>query len=64
MKKTYLQPEVEVMDVLYSQPLLAGSSELGISDETVDTPGDLLAPGLPSVNDLLGIPGPGLPGLN
>lgn len=69
MKKTYLQPELEVVDIKFSQPLMAGSPVLDVNNVNVDEPGELLAPGMPndlpgvpSVNEMLGIPtGPSLP---
>lgn len=63
MKKTYLQPELEVVDIKFSQPLMAGSPVLDVNNENVTDPDELLAPempGAPSVNEMLGIP-TGLP---
>jgi len=67
MKKTYLQPELEVVDIKFSQPLMAGSPVLDVNNENVTDPDELLAPGMPndlpgapSVNEMLGIP-TGLP---
>ena len=62
MKKTYMQPALEVVDIQFSQALLAGSIQIDVNKEDVTDPEELLAPGMPSVNDMLGIPSvPGLP---
>ena len=62
MKKTYMQPALEVVDIQFSQALLAGSVQLDVNNEDVTDPEELLAPGMPGVNDMLGIPSvPGLP---
>lgn len=57
MKKTYFKPETEVMNTVCCQPLLAGSiaGEMVLDEDAgTDVPG--LAPGLPTLNDLLGLP--------
>lgn len=58
MKKIYLKPALEVVDVKMQQPLMAGSEIDIYDDEEVKDPIDLLAPdlGLPS------LPGANLPG--
>ena len=53
MKKTYIKPEMEVVDINTFQPLLAGSASMNLNDTPeVDDPNDILAPeidmGLPS----------------
>lgn len=53
MKKIYLQPEAEVVDLKFNQTLLAGSPSIPIVEgESVDDPGVLPAPGM----DLPGMP--------
>ena len=54
MKKTYLHPELEVVDVLMEQSLLTGSDMSIYDDPTVTDPTDLLAPALPA--DIPGMP--------
>lgn len=56
MKKTYLHPTTEVINIKSEQPLLTASMQ--IFDATVSDPGQLLAPELPD------LPGLDLPGMN
>ena len=47
MKKTYIKPEMEVVDINMFQPLLAGSESMNLNDTPeVDDPNDILAPEL------------------
>ena len=53
MKKTYIKPEMEVVDINTFQPLLAGSvTDLNTDSDVEIESGDILAPeldmGLPS----------------
>ena len=54
MKKTYIKPEMEVVDINLFQPLLAGSANiLDVNTEPeIEDPSEILAPeldmGLPS----------------
>ena len=52
MKKIYLQPETEVVDIKFNQMLLAGSPVLDVNNEEVTNPEELLAPGM----DMPGMP--------
>jgi len=59
MKKTYITPEMEVVEIEKKVQLLAGSVESFdlIDDPTVDpTPGGTLAPALPGFTDITGFP--------
>jgi hypothetical protein len=56
MKKTYLQPTTEVINIKSEQPLLSAS--LQIFDGTANNTDLLLAPDMPH------LPGVELPGLN
>lgn len=56
MKKTYMIPETEVVDIKMQHALLAGSG-LSINEEEVSDPENLLAPGM----TLPGVEIPGLP---
>ena len=50
MKKTYFEPEMEVVYINTFQPLLAGSELMDLNDTPeIDSSGDILAPdmGLP-----------------
>ena len=61
MKKTYISPEVEVVDIHMTAPLLAGSDiSLAIDTETSIDPSGADAPGLslglpPSIASLIGM---------
>ena len=46
MKKTYMIPEIEVVDIKLQRPLLAGSDLSLIDDSNARDPENLLAPGL------------------
>ena len=46
MKKTYMIPEIEVVDIKLQLPLLAGSDLSLIDDSNARDPENLLAPGL------------------
>ena len=52
MKKTYICPEMEVVDINTFQPLLAGSATMNMNDTEIENSEDILAPegltGLPS----------------
>ncbi len=62
MKKTYMTPALEIFRI-ETEPLLAGSPTIGIvSDPNIADPNDVLAPELPGIPDLLGIPGMNIPG--
>lgn len=52
MKKIYLTPEMEIVELDMFQPILAGS--LPMSDTEIEDPNEILAPGF----------GPSIPGLN
>ena len=56
MKKTYMNPSVEVINFNTKQTLLNASMQ--VFDATVTDPGQLLAPELPN------LPGLELPGMN
>ena len=57
MKKIYLQPEIDVVDIKFSQTLLAGSPVIDVYDDTIDDPGSLKAPELPGIPSAPGLPG-------
>ena len=50
MKKIYMNPEMEVVDIKMNQQLLAGSVDALIDSGTQDN-GDALAPELPGMPD-------------
>lgn len=57
-----MTPALEIFRI-ETEPLLAGSPTIGIvSDTNIDNSNDVLAPELPSIPDLLGIPGMNIPG--
>ena len=59
MKKTYMHPEMEIVEIK-SQVLLAGS--LGVYDDPTITSDEMLAP---EFDDIPGLNmGPNIPGLN
>ena len=49
MKKIYLTPEMEIVDINTNQQLLAGSTNAPVSDDIQDN-GDALSP---EINDVL-----------
>lgn len=61
MKKIYLQPTTEVINIKSQQPLLTASMQV-FSDIDVNDPTKLLAPELPDLPGL-DLPGMNLPGM-
>ena len=53
MKKTYICPEMDVVELDMFQPILTGSLPLNDTIE-VDDPEDILSPGLGIENELFG----------
>ena len=53
MKKEYMNPEMEIVDIKMNQQLLAGSPDLGTDPDPVD-PGSSDAPGF--LPDIPGVP--------
>ena len=51
MKKEYMNPEMEVVELKMNQMLMAGSPTLPKSDEEVDE-NDILAPGFSEFNNI------------
>lgn len=58
MKKEYMNPEMEIVDIKMNQQLLAGSPDLSTDPDPID-PGSSDAPGLPGMPDF----GPSIPGV-
>lgn len=57
-----MTPALEIFRI-ETEPLLAGSPTIGISNTpSIDNSGEVLAPELPGIPDLLGIPGMNIPG--
>lgn len=52
MKKTYMFPEMDVVELKMQQMIMAGSGSLPQSNDEVDE-GDILAPGMMSEFDYL-----------
>ena len=53
MKKIYLAPEMEIVELDMIQPILTSSLPLNDTTE-IDNPEDILAPGLNIENELFG----------
>ena len=53
MKKIYIAPEMDVVELDMLQPILTGSLPLDNTQE-VEDPNDILAPGLGLENELFG----------
>ena len=53
MKKIYIAPEMDVVELDMFQPILTGSLPLDNTQE-VEDPNDILAPGLGLENELFG----------
>ena len=45
MKKIYLTPEMEIVDIKTNQQLLAGSTNAPVDDDNTQDNGDALSPG-------------------
>jgi hypothetical protein len=56
MKKIYMHPEMEIVEIKYQQTLLAGSAP-ALGTEDFETEDPILAPGLDVGPSLPGMPG-------
>ena len=52
MKKQYIIPALDIVEIQMNNGLLAGSETLPKGTETITEPSDILAPGLPDDFDL------------
>ena len=58
MKKIYMHPEMEIVEIKYQQTLLAGSAPaLGSDSDEFETEDPILAPGLDVGPSIPGMPG-------